>query len=441
IDTNKAIKKIQQYNGEAGCNRYIISHTKDALNVLEVYALFILAGWGKDAVHVDIIPLFETVEDLQNAAVIMKELYENDIYKKHLARRGNKQTIMVGFSDGTKDGGYLMANWSIYKAKEALTTLAREYKIDVLFFDGRGGPPARGGGKTHQFYASMGNNISGKQIQLTLQGQTVSSKYGTIDSAQYNMEQLIHAGISNQLADVNVITMSKKDEELIQELANCGYKQYTTLKNHPAFVDYLVQVSPLRFYSDTNIGSRPAKRGNSSGISLSDLRAIPFVGSWSQIKQNITGYYGVGSALQELDKQGRFDELKKLYKSSLFFKTMLDNCEMSMLKCFFPLTAYLASHPKYREIWRMIKNEFELTEKYILKLSGHATLMSNYPVNQLSIQMRERIVLPLLSIQQYAISKIRDAEEAGEENPLKEIYGKLAMRCSFGIINAGRNSA
>ncbi|HMJ48882.1 MAG TPA: phosphoenolpyruvate carboxylase, partial [Ferruginibacter sp.] len=199
VKTIKAIKTIQAYNGETGCNRYIISQCNSALNIFEVYALFILCGWNQEEMKIDIVPLFETIDDLQNAAAILQELYQNGVYIAHLKRRNNRQTIMLGFSDGTKDGGYLMANWSIYKAKEQLTTISKEFGIDVIFFDGRGGPPARGGGKTHKFYASMGKNISSKEIQLTIQGQTVSSNFGTIDAAQYNIEQLIHAGISNEL--------------------------------------------------------------------------------------------------------------------------------------------------------------------------------------------------------------------------------------------------
>ena len=154
---------------------------------------------------------------------------------------------MVGFSDGTKDGGYLMANWSIYKAKEELTAISKEYEIDVVFFDGRGGPPARGGGKTHKFYASLGNNISSKEIQLTVQGQTVSSNFGTIDSAQYNIEQLIHAGISNEVFSDKEKTLDKDEEALIQQLADISFDSYSQLKNHPDFLDYLVHESPLRF--------------------------------------------------------------------------------------------------------------------------------------------------------------------------------------------------
>jgi phosphoenolpyruvate carboxylase len=371
----------------------------------------------------------------------MKALYENEHYQQHLQRRGQKQTIMLGFSDGTKDGGYLMANWGIYKAKEALSSLSKEYNIEVVFFDGRGGPPARGGGKTHQFYASMGQNISNKEIQLTIQGQTVSSNFGTIDAAQFNIEQLLHAGISNQLFSNKPDTLKQDEEALLQQLADDSLISYNSLKNHPYFTDYLANVSPLRFYSETNIGSRPASRAASGKLSLKDLRAIPFVGSWSQLKQNISGYYGVGTALQLAEKNGHLLALKNFYNESLFFKTLIDNCEMAMKKCYFPLTQYLSTHPKYGELWQMIYDEFELTKKYIFLLTGKTSLMANYPVEELSIAMRERIVLPLATIQQYALASIRNMEEKLETDPLKETFEKLVMRSSFGIINASRNSA
>jgi phosphoenolpyruvate carboxylase len=436
-----AIKSIQQFNGPQGCHRYVISQCNSALNAIEVYGLFLLNGWKREEINIDIVPLFETIGDLQSAADVMRTLYTNPSYKKHLQRRKHRQTIMLGFSDGTKDGGYMMANWGIYKAKEQLTAISREHNIEVIFFDGRGGPPSRGGGKTHKFYASMGQNISNEEIQLTIQGQTVSSNFGTIDSAQFNMEQLLNAGITNDLFSQLQTTFSKEEDDLLQELSELSYNAYKELRDHPYLADYLLQASPLRFYSETNIGSRPAKRGTSSGLTLKDLRAIPFAGSWSQLKQNVTGFYGVGAALRKIEEKGKFEAVRKLYKNSLFFKTLLDNCEMAMLKSFFPLTAYLNRHKQFGEIWQLIFNEYELTRQYLMKLSGHTELMADYPVDQLSIQMRERIVLPLLTIQQYALTKIRELDEQLVQTPIKEVYEKLAMRCSFGIINAGRNSA
>ncbi len=442
LDVIKTIKTIQYKNGEEGCNRYIISQCNSALNVMEVFGLFMLSGWKKEELTVDIVPLFETIDDLQRAAAVMKELYENKVYRQHLKQRNNHQTIMVGFSDGTKDGGYIMANWGIYKAKEELTAISKSYDIDVVFFDGRGGPPARGGGKTHKFYASMGKNISNKEIQLTIQGQTVSSNFGMIDAAQYNMEQLINAGVFNELFSSKNFTLNDRQENLISKLAGESFDAYSKLKNHPNFLEYLGHASPLKFYAETNIGSRPSKRGGAGGkLSLSDLRAIPFVGAWSQLKQNVTGYYGVGTALKKAKESGQMNDLKAFYKESLFFRTLIDNCEMAMKKCFFPLTAFLCDHPDYGEIWKDIYAEFELTQSMLFEMTGKNELMADYPVEQLSIQMRERIVLPLVTIQQYAITRVREMEEKGIQNPEREVFGKLVMRCSFGIINAGRNSA
>jgi phosphoenolpyruvate carboxylase len=368
----------------------------------------------------------------------MKTLYSNKTYKQHLQSRNDQQTIMLGFSDGSKDGGYLMGNWSIYKAKEELTAVSKTFNVDVIFFDGRGGPPARGGGKTNRFYASMGKNISQKEIQLTIQGQTVSSNFGTVDSAQYNIEQLIHAGISNDIFSDKHITLEATEEALVQELADISFISYNSLKTHPRFFDYLAEASPLKFYAEANIGSRPSNR--TSKLNLEDLRAIPFVGAWSQLKQNVTGYYGMGTALKEMESRGKFDPLKKVYQNSLFFKTLVDNCEMSMMKCFFPLTAFLSKDPKYGEIWNMIYEEFELSKKYILLLSGKTALMGDFPTDRLSISMRERIVLPLITIQQFAINRLRKFEDSIGETSHKDIYEKLVIRSAFGIINAGRNS-
>lgn len=444
IKTAQAIKTIQAQNGAVACHRYIISQCNKAVNVMEVYGLLLLGGFTSNDMPVDIVPLFETIDDLQNAGAIMEKLYSFPAYRKHLSNRGNKQTIMLGFSDGTKDGGYLMANYSILIAKQSLTALSARYNIDVIFFDGRGGPPARGGGKTQKFYASMGKDVSNKEIQLTVQGQTISSNFGTLDAAQFNMEQLLNAGLSGLMRANDRPTLRPEEQQLLEKLAEDGYAAYVKLKDHPHFVDYLSHASPLRFYAETNIGSRPTKKGSASRFSLKDLRAIPFVGAWSQLKQNVTGYFGVGTALQLAEKRGEWRQMKALYQHSLFFRTLIDNCQMAMLKCYFPLTSHLSSHPAFGEIWHMVFVEFELTRKYIFLLTGTNELMADYPVEQMSIQMRERIVLPLTTIQQYAIAKVRALEGATGPTPaagLKAVYEKLVMRCSFGIINAGRNSA
>lgn len=438
LATMRAIEQIQQRNGSIGCHRYIISQCKSAENLLEVMQLFLLAGWAAETLSVDIVPLFETIDDLQQAETVMAQLYAHPAYRAHLQRRGMTQTIMLGFSDGTKDGGYLMANYSIYQAKERLTALSVAQGIEVVFFDGRGGPPARGGGKTHRYYASMGNNIANHALQLTIQGQTISSNFGTVAAARFNMEQLLNAGVSNDLFATQKVTLQQPEQDLLAQLAQHAQAAYNQLKEHPQFMQYLTEVSALRYYSQTNIASRPAKRGNDERLQLSDLRAIPYVGAWAQLKQNVTGYFGVGAALEHMEAAGHWAAVKELYQHSLYFKTLMDNCEMAMKKCFFPLTRHLGQHPVYGAVWHIIHNEYQRTKKYVLLLGNKTELMQDYPVDQLSIQMRERIVLPLLTIQQYAIACRNELEGNVEA---KTLYEKLIMRCSFGIINAARNSA
>ena len=436
----RAMKTIQNINGEKGSNRYIISNNQNALNILEVFSMFRLSGW--EFPSVDIIPLFETVSDLTVAAKVMESVYSNEVYRNHLSSRANKQTIMLGFSDGTKDGGYLMANWSILKAKEALTSVSRKFGIKVLFFDGRGGPPARGGGNTHQFYASLGSFVESDEIQLTVQGQTISSNFGTTQSCQYNLEQLLSSGIQNRILSNSGETSNKEDKLILENLAVISYKAYTDFKNHPKFLPYLEHMSTIKYYAKTNIGSRPSKRGKANAeFDFSALRAIPFVGSWSQLKQNVPGFFGVGTALKFYSDKNKFHELKKLYNRSPFFRTLISNSMMSLTKSFFKLTSYMKEDPEFGEFWTIIYEEYKLSKKMILRLSGFKELMENEPANKASIQTREKIVLPLITIQQYALRKIKDIERGKFTKKDLDVYEKMVTRSLFGNINASRNSA
>src|SRR6218665_888985 len=429
------IKTIQESNGERGMHRYIISNSDEVKDVMNVYVMMRLCGYAEKDINIDIVPLFETMEGLDKSEEVMKTLYNNKVYQQHLKRRNQKQIIMLGFSDGTKDGGYLKANWQIYTSKEKLTKISEENDIKVVFFDGRGGPPARGGGKTHDFYASQGKTIANNQIELTIQGQTITSVFGNKDQAKFNFEQLLTAGIENDVFKSTKKDLNDNERKLISELADISYKKYSDLKAHPRFVPYLQEMSTLEYYGRTNIGSRPSKRGAGSELKFEDLRAIPFVGSWAQLKQNVPGFFGFGSALKALKDEGRFDEVKELYKGSDFFKTLVLNSMMSMNKTYFPLTYYMRKNEKFGEFWNVLFAEFSLSKEMMLELTGYNILMQEEPLNRKSVKIREKIVLPLLSIQQYAFIKI----QKGEGN--REAYEKLVMRSLFGNINASRNSA
>ncbi|MEP3208578.1 MAG: phosphoenolpyruvate carboxylase [Maribacter sp.] len=428
------LKGIQLKNGEEGCNRYIISNSEDIFSILFVYGLFRWCGWKADEITFDIVPLFETMKGMDGAEATMQHLFNLAEYRTHLERRKNKQTIMLGFSDGTKDGGYLKANWSILKTKETLSSVCEKNEIKAIFFDGRGGPPARGGGKTHRFYAAQTKDIANNEIQLTIQGQTITSTYGTKEQFKYNCEQLLTAGLSNNIfGKENVISTTQR--ELIEELSELSFEKYDALKHHDKFMPYLENRSTLKYYTKANIGSRPGKRGNKAKLELSDLRAISFVGSWSQLKQNVPGYFGIGTALKTIQDQGRIDEVKALFKEVPFFRALMLNSMMSLSKCYFELTSYMKEDTEYGDFWMILQAEYLLSKEMLLLISDMDVLMEREAVSRESIKIRENIVLPLLVIQQYALQKI------GGKTEHKELYEKIVTRSLYGNINASRNSA
>ena len=427
------LPSIQTSNGEQGCHRYIISNSEDIFSILFVFALFRWSTKDISDINFDIVPLFETMIGMREAGHIMETIFNTEMYAEHLKGRNNKQTIMLGFSDGTKDGGYLKANWSIYKTKEELTALCDRFQIKSIFFDGRGGPPARGGGKTHRFYASQGGKISNEEIQLTIQGQTITSTYGTKEQFQFSCEQLISAGLYN-FSYHDESRISDASRHLLEDLSELSFKKYDALKQHEMFIPYLENVSPLKYYSKAKIGSRPVKRGQKKNLELTDLRAISFVGSWSLLKQNIPGYFGIGTALKSLKDQNRLEDLIRLYKEVPYFKALISNSMMSLSKCYFELTAYMEENDTYRDFWRILFDEYQLSKTMILEITEYDELMADEPISKRSIKNREAIVLPLLVIQQYALQKL------GQDTASKSTYEKMVVRSVYGNINASRNS-
>ena len=437
----RQIVHIQRENGALGCHRYIISNCGSVLHVMEVLTLARLTighvGPG-GSMPLDVIPLFETVEDLKMGGQIMRDLYTLPEYRKHLEARGMQQTIMLGFSDGTKDGGYLRANWSIYRAKEELTRISREHGVSVVFFDGRGGPPGRGGGNNASYYAAHGAEIENREIQVTIQGQTISSTYGTRMAACYNIERIFTAGLENHLFKTHSNELNEVDRTLLDRLADAAYESYAELKNHASFVPYLEKMTPLMWYGDSNIASRPTKRNAGGGLKFDGLRAIPFVGAWAQMKQNIPGYYGFGAALEELKTKGFGEKLLKLYESSLFFRTLVENSMQSLSKSNFDATRYQKEDPDFGPFWEMLEQEYVRSIDMLKWLSKQDDLLSDNPNSKSSIALREEIVLPLIAIQQYALQQLRTGNLSDEE---REQFKMMALRSMFGIINAARNAA
>jgi len=432
LDSLNVIRTIQAEQGEEASHRYIISNSGAAIDVTGVLDFARESGW-EGPVPLDVIPLFETVPDLLAAPGVLTELLSDPDYRAHVRQRGDCQTVMLGFSDGTKDGGFLAANWSIFRAKEAITEAVEAFGVRVAFFDGRGGPPARGGGKTHAYYAAMGDRVAANDIQLTIQGQTITSNFGTVRAAVYNLEQLMTAGLGHGIGSDEAIPEAMRT--LLQDLADRSLASYRELKQHPDFMTYMQTIGPLAFYGDTNIGSRPASRGRSSTLNLSDLRAIPFVGTWHQMKQNVPGYYGFGTALQEVADEQGMGVLRQLFTDSALFRALVENSMMALTKSYFPLTAHLQLHEVFGPLWTRIKDEYDRTCRLLREVSGQQVLMESSPVGRRSVDVRERMVLPLVTIQQDALERVRKGDSRAD------VYRKLILRTMYGIINAGRNSA
>lgn len=436
LQTLAAIKDIQKENGEEALHRYIISNSSAPDDVLRVLDFAEQAGWAHP-MPLDVVPLFETVPDLVAAPDVMRRLLSEAPYREHVRQRGDVQTIMLGFSDGTKDGGFLAANWSIFRAKETITEAVAEFGVEVAFFDGRGGPPARGGGKTHAYYRALGDRVKADTIQLTIQGQTITSNFGTVRAAAYNMEQLLTAGLAQGIEPDRALP--EEHRPLLEELAGRSLEAYSDLKHRPEFLPYMQALGPLTYYGDTNIGSRPSRRGRSTELTLSDLRAIPFVGTWHQMKQNVPGYYGFGRALEEAVAKHGMERVRQLHAESALFRALVENSMMALSKAYFPLTAWAAEDKTYGPMWQDIHEEYERTCELLRDVSGQNELMASRPVGRRSVALRERMVLPLLTVQQAALADVRDGQDdipGGQESARA-----LVLRTMYGIINAGRNSA
>jgi len=443
LESLAAIPGIQQANGEKGLHNYIISNTHAEYNLLE---LILLVKWSEghhEVIPLDIIPLFETIADLEQGNITMNKLYSHHLYRNHLKTRGDQQTVMLGFSDSAKDGGYMASNWMIFQAKQKIAEVSHKHGIRVVFFDGRGGPPARGGGNSHKFYRAIGDSFDQHEIHLTVQGQTISSNFGTYVSARYNIEQLCTAGLEHHLFPNAMNQLTEEDFKLLDELSTSSHKAYLALKNDPLFIPYLENMTPLKYYGQLNISSRPTKRKDSAQFRFEDLRAIPFVGAWSQIKQNIPGFYGLGTALQELVKRGNEPELKKLFNHCLFFRTIIENGMQSLCKSYFPLTHYISQDKEYGPFWNTIHKEAELTVDLLKRVSGQKELLDSDPSIQDSIRIRENLILPLLVIQQYAMMMLREIENSSDKGSEEDAiaYRKIILKSLAANTNASRNSA
>jgi phosphoenolpyruvate carboxylase len=391
----------------------------------------------------DIAPLFETITDLQRAAGIRDALFTNPAYDRHLDRRGRTQQIMIGYSDSTKDGGYLTANWELYLAQRALAAVCERHNVTLTLFHGRGGTIGRGGGPTNRaILAQPPESVRGR-IRLTEQGETITNRYANPDLAHRHLEQIIHAVLlTSGRRPAPDAGRARAWEEALAELSQRAEGAYRALVHEtPELLRYFRQTTPIEAISRMNMGSRPARRRATEKIG--DLRAIPWVFAWAQCRVALPGWFGIGAALGSWagEDAARWDLLAEMHRGWPFFRTVVDNAQMSLRKGDIQIARVYAglADPELRSVvFPALLDEFMQTEASILRLTGQADLLENERWLRRSIQLRNPYIDPLNYVQAALLCRIHggcaseDDEAALNEALLLTINGIAA-----GLRNTG----
>ncbi len=431
---------LEQFSPNA-THTYIISMTTGASDLLAVLLLAKEAGlyapgkWSR----FDIVPLFETREDLAHAPSIMTNLFALPAYREHLALRNNHQEVMVGYSDSNKLAGFLPASWALYEAQQALWEVADQAGVSLELFHGRGGSIGRGGGPAnHAILAQPTNTVRGR-LKLTEQGEVISDRYGHPGIATRHLQQILSAVLLAS-APHSAPEIDPAWEAAVSELAEHAFMAYRELVEHKDFLPYFHGATPIDELSSLKIGSRPARRKQSDR--LEDLRAIPWVFAWMQSRHTLPGWYGLGTAVEAYlaeDRAARLELLRAMYCNWPFWRTTLDNAQMVLAKAdlhIAELYAGLVPDPGVRErMWKRIADEFARTERAVCAIAGVERLLDRTPTLQRSIQRRNPYVDPLSYIQ---VALLRRLRAKGEANPALEEAVLLTVNgIAAGLRNTG----
>ncbi|MBU9721528.1 MULTISPECIES: phosphoenolpyruvate carboxylase [Bacillaceae] len=451
----RLIKKAHKEFGSRSIDVYLVSMTQSPSDLLEVLVLAKEAGIyrlhsdGKVETGLNVAPLLETVDDLVAGPEIMKTLFEMDVYRKHLNERGNLQEIMLGYSDGSKDGGTLTANWKLFKAQREIHKMASQYNIRLKYFHGRGGSLGRGGGPLNRSILSQPAETLGDGVKITEQGEVLSSRYLLGDIAFRNLEQASSALLEASAwayrkegeADEEDRFLKKDWEKAMEVISDAALTKYQSLVfGDKDFLTYFKQTTPLQELGSLNIGSRPMSRKGSERFE--DLRAIPWVFAWTQCRQFLPAWYAAGTGLNAFASQGpeNLELLQKMYLKWPFFQVTINNLQLALLK------ADLATSKEYlnlvedkemaARIFGDISDEYKLTREVLLKISGNKELLDHTPVIQETVYRRNPYIDPLNFLQVDLIQKMRESDDDQSEDILTEVLLTISGLAA-GLVNTG----
>lgn len=428
------IARVRNVYGPELLGPVIISMTHSAADVLTVLAL---ARWTGCDEGLDICPLVESVDDLKAAPEMLKSLFSSPIYRPHLEANKNEQMVMIGYSDSNKDGGYLTANWALYQAQESIWAMADEHKVRLTIFHGRGGTIARGGGPANRaIRAQPAGSIRGR-FRVTEQGEIIAARYANPTVAHRHIEQIVHAVLMASAPKQENIPLLWR--AALDGMSSASLRFYRGLVYEtPGFIEFWQAVTPIDEIRRLHIGSRPAARG--AATQVSGIRAIPWVFSWMQSRYNLPGWYGLGTGLAALNEPTL---LREMYQAWPFFRTLLDNTEISLLRADMDIAALYAELIPNQELGKTlfgrICSEYERTRDMVLSVSGHTELLDSEPVTQNAVKLRNPYVDPLNYVQVEMLRRIRALPdpESREAEALREVIIVTINGIAAGLRNTG----
>lgn len=435
----RTARELKDRLGEEVIRQNIISHATSVSDMLELAVMLKEVGLvDTEKARVQIVPLFETIEDLDHSEETMRSYLSLPIAKRWIASKNNYQEIMLGYSDSNKDGGYLSSCWTLFKAQQQLTAIGDEFGVKITFFHGRGGTVGRGGGPTYEAITSQPLKSINDRIRLTEQGEVIGNKYGNKDAAYYNLEMLVSATINRMIAEQkSPFSMFDRFGEVMDKVVNRSYDIYRDLVfGNEHFYDYFFESSPIKAISSFNIGSRPAARKTITEIG--GLRAIPWVFSWSQSRVMFPGWYGVGSSFKEFidEDPENIETLRYMYKNWPFFQSLLSNVDMVLSKANMDIAfeyVQLCEEEEVRNIYQIILHEWQLTKDIILMIEEQDELLAENPYLKESLDYR----MPYFNVLNYIQLELIRRQRTGQ---LPADQDKLIHITINGVATGLRNS-